>query len=447
MIGSTPTLAEFVPLPMQAKILKDIASFDYSLGTHEILLSGSLGSAKSIVLAHIGIRHCIENEYAGCLIARRALPDLKDTLYKKIIEHMGSVNPYYFKAQDSIARIKFRNGSNIIARSWADKHYLKLRSLELSHALIEELTENEEPDPYMELFPRVGRLPHINKPIVISATNPASPSHWAYKHFIEPNLGGNKHPTRHVYYSRTEDNPYLPTSYIEQLKRDLDPKLARRMLYGEWIELTKDVVYYSYDSSRQYSKDTWKPRDNTTIQLSFDFNIGVGKPLSAVLMAYEDDAFHVFSEVVIHGARTADALDEMFARNLLKPGRLYEIDGDAAGKARSTSSHRSDYDIIRDRLDREGISYVYKVRASNPPVRTRHNIVNAYCLNEHGQTRLFIHNCPTADKGLRLTELRKGSNYIENDDNEWQHISTAIGYAIVRKHDELKRPLQRTEFL
>jgi hypothetical protein len=442
MIGSTPTFQEFDPrlIPMQAKVIKDIASFDYSLGTHEVLLSGSIGSAKSILMAHVIARHCIENYQAAALIGRRALPDLKDTLYKKIIEHISDLDPSLYKQNDSTGRVAWRNGSEIIPRSWADKHYLKLRSIELSMAAIEELTENigDDETAYHEINMRVGRLPHIKTPLIISATNPDAPSHWAYRYFIEPNIG-RKHPTRHVYYSRTEDNPFLPRSYIDKLKSDLDPKMARRMLYGEWIEITRDIVYYAYDSQAQYSNEPWKPRDETVIQISFDFNIGLGKPLSAVAMAFEDGVFHVFKEVVIHGARTEDALDELFLRGIIKQGPRYEIDGDATGKSRSTNSKRSDYDIITERLTREGINFAYKVRLSNPPIRLRHNIVNSYCKNCNGEIRLKLHGVPTADRGMKLTALKKGANYIEDDSNEFQHITTAIGYAIVRKHNELNR--------
>lgn len=449
MIGSTPTLAEFVPLPMQMRVLRDIQRFDYSLGTHEILLSGSVGSSKSILLAHIMLRHCLENSHAGVMMGRRALPDLKDTLYKKVLEHIGSVPESLYSAHDSVARVQFKNGSNIIARSWADKHYSKLRSLELSLATIEELTENDDDDSeaYLETTFRVGRLPHIKTPLIVSATNPDSPSHWVYKRFIEPNSGGHKHPTRHVYYSRTEDNPYLPSSYIDQLKRDLDPKMARRMLYGEWIEIKDDVIYYEYNSDVQYRKEKWRPREGTPISISWDFNIGDGKPLSAVAMCYQDGAFHIFEEVVVDGARTEDALDEFFERGIIRQGPYYEIDGDASGKSRSTNSKHSDYDIIKQRLSQEGINYGYRVRLSNPPVRTRHNLVNAYCRNSLGEVRLFVWNCKTADEGLRLTALKKGSSYVEDDSKRFQHITTAIGYCIARVHKDENRTEQRTVIL
>jgi hypothetical protein len=436
MIGSTPTFQEFDPtiIPFQQRVIDDIANYDYNLGSHEVLLSGSVGSSKSILMAHIIIRHCLENNRARFLIGRRALPDLKDTLYLKILEHLEGIDSRYYKVWGHIGKIWFVNGSEIISKSWADKRYSKLRSLELSGAAIEELTENHGDDEqaYHEIKMRVGRLPHIKNPLIISATNPDSPSHWAYKHFITPNSGGQKHPTRHVYYSRTEDNPFLPKQYIEQLKTDLDPKRAQRMLYGKWIEIQDEVIYHAYDSDTQFSRKPWMPRPETTIMISFDFNIGDGKPLSACALCYQDGAYHVFAEVIIEGARTEEACKEFFDREIIVPGKRYELYGDASGKARHTSSKRSDYEIIKESFDRNGINYKYCVPLSNPAIRMRHNTINAYCRNALGEVRLFIHNCPTVDEGLRLTAFKKGANLIENDSLRSQHVTTALGYAIVR---------------
>ena len=451
MIGSTPTFTEFNPtiIPFQQKVIDDIAAYDYGLGSHEVLLSGSVGSSKSILMAHIIIRHCLENNRARFLIGRRALPDLKDTLYLKILEHLEGIDSRYYRVWHNTGKVWFINGSEIISKSWADKRYSKLRSLELSGAAIEELTENHGDDEqaYHEIKMRVGRLPHVKCPLIISATNPDSPSHWAFKHFIIPNSGGEKHPTRHVYYSRTEDNPFLPKQYIEQLKTDLDPKRARRMLYGEWIEIQDEVIYYAYDSASQYRKAEWKPRPETPIMISFDFNIGDGKPLSACAIAYENGCFHVFAEVIIEGARTGEAMQEFFDRNIIVKGKAYEIYGDASGKARHTSSKRSDYEIIKESLDREGINYKYCVPLANPAIRTRHNTINAYCRNANGDVRLYVHNCPTVDEALRLTAFKKGASMIEDDSKRFQHVGTALGYCLVRKIADMERNKTRSIIL
>lgn len=400
-------------------------------------------------MAHAIVTHCIMNKGARALIGRLSMPALRATLFNKILEHIGRdlIEGKDFIINQTTASIKFRNGSEILSRSWSDKKYFKVRSLELSCVGIDELTETDTDDFYKEIKMRVGRIPNIKENFIISATNPGDPSSWQHKYFIEPNSNGQKHKTRHVFYSKTSENPFLPPQYLKQLQADLGVKEAKRMLLGEWLSLSEDVIYYAYDSDAQYSKGAWLPGDSTPIIISFDFNIGLGKPMSAVAMCFEDGIFHIFAEVVVEGARTEDVMDEFFDRGIITKGRKYDIDGDASGKNRSTNSKRSDYDIIRHRLDSEGIAYTYKVKLSNPPIRARHNIVNAYCKNSLGQVRLFVHNCKTADEGLRLTSLKKGSTLVENDDKPYQHITTAIGYAIHRVHSEINRGEQRTVIL
>ena len=54
--SKVPTLTEFNPykVPYQIKVLSLIRQeYNYNLGPLEILLSGSVGSAKSLLLAHI----------------------------------------------------------------------------------------------------------------------------------------------------------------------------------------------------------------------------------------------------------------------------------------------------------------------------------------------------------------------------------------------------------
>lgn len=450
--SSTPAFSDFDPsiIPYQDQVIDDFYSNnDYSLGVHESLLSGSVGSAKSILLAHLGIRHCLENPGAKVLIGRENMPDLRDTLFVKMAEHLTDENlieGYHFKLYARECRIVFPTfGSEIIGKSWGDGNFMKLRSLELSMACIEELTENQDQDIYDEIKMRVGRLPHIKTNNIICATNPDSPAHWAYQYFVEPKLKNvGNFPTRHVYYSVTTDNPFLPKWYIEQLKQDLDPRMARRMIYGEWIEIDQDIIYSSYKIDRNYRDYDYKVKEELPIMMCFDFNIGVGKPMSCVFGQYhkETRSFHWFDEIIIHGARTADIMVEAESRGLLKYNSLYEIYGDSTGDSRDTRNILTDYDIIKKYLGtirRENghyLKWIFNVPHSNPPVRTRHNIVNATCLNEVGEVRFYAYKkCKMLDKGMRLTSLKKNGSYLEDDSPEYQHCTTAVGYCIVYKNN------------
>ena len=453
MISATPSLVEFDPnvIPYQHRVIQDIRkNYDYSLGVHEILLSGALGSAKSTLLAHIAVTHCLNNSNACFLIGRLSMPALRATLFQKIIEHIGGDlkdgRDYFIN--ETTATIRFKNKSKILSRSWSDRKFFKVRSLELSGAAIEETTENEESDFYHEIKMRVGRLRHINEKIIIHATNPSDPSHWMYKYFIEPNSGGVDHQTKHVYYSKTEENPFLPDSYITQLKKDLDPKMAERMLYGVWNEIKGNVVYHQYDQATQYKRRPYSINPAFPVTLSWDFNLADGKPMSMCCMQYIDDTFHIFDEVVIDGARTADTIEELDHKGLLKAEWDYQICGDAAGKHRDTRGSRSDWDIILKELQNRNLKTTFLVPPSNPGVRNRHNRVNAYCKNAEGAVRLFVYEkAPTVDEGFRLVKLKPGANYIEDDSKRYQHVLTSAGYAIYMLSMMANRKAQSTTLL
>jgi len=255
---SQTNYSDFSPrvIPYQSAVVDFLDEWDFSTGTPEILLSGSVGSAKSILMAHIAVRHCLENPGARVCLARKAMPDLKATIFKEILEHIADdfVEGKHYSVNNSSASITWFNGSEIISRSWSDKKYKKVRSLKLSMVVIEELTENndEDKEAFDNLKMRLRRIESVKENIFICATNPDSPAHFAHKYFFESDS-----PNRKVFKSITTDNPFLDPVYIEQLKADLDPKMARRMLYGEWLEIDADRVYHAYNPEKNFVNDLY----------------------------------------------------------------------------------------------------------------------------------------------------------------------------------------------
>jgi hypothetical protein len=419
--------------------------------TNNYLSNGSVhhNSSKTTLLGHLVVTHCMFNPGARVLIGRRTLPDLRATLFAKIVEHIGvdlEVGKDYFINQTT-ASIKFRNGSEIISRSWADTHFMKVRSLDLSMAAIEELSENDDSSFYQEIKMRVGRLNHVRENIIICATNPDSPASVWFDYFEMGKSEADRSLTKHVYYSKTRDNPFLAPQYIEQLQRDLDPRMARRMLEGEWLEIAKDVVYYAYVMERNHRDYEYKYDEKEPIHFSWDFNIGTGKPLSVVIFQFIKGVIHLADEVIVHGLRTEDSCEELAGRGFFEFKTLFYVHGDASGRNRDTRNIKSDYDIIKNYLanyrtyDERPIDFVMDVPLANPPIRKRHNVVNSHCLNDLNETRLFTYKgAKMVSKGLRLVALREGSNYVEDDSKEYQHVTTALGYGLVAVTKDRGKP-------
>lgn len=441
MVSGTPSLSEFDPkaIPWQLDLIKNVRrNFNYQNGFHDVLLSGTVGSAKSMAGCHLALTHCLLYPGARLCLARRSMPDLKDTIFSKILEHIGKdlKEGRDYWVNESRAQIHFRNKSKIISRSWGDRKAKKARSLDLSALLIEELTENEDEadrQAIEELKMRLGRVAGVPENWCIAMTNPDSPAHWAYKYYFE-----SQSENRHVILSTLDENPFLPPWYKESLLRNLDPKTAERMVYGRWIEIKGEVVYHSYEREVNFKNYAYRVDPNHPIRISWDFNIGEGKPLSLVLFQYIDGVFHFFDEVVIHSAITEDSCAELAARGLLDYDALYLIHGDATGRARSTQSKHSNYEIIRQFLlnyqtpDGRRPKFEFQVLRSNPPIRERHRQVNSHFKNALGDVRAYVYSpCKVTDEGFRLTKLKKGGQYIEDDSASYQHITTAAGYGML----------------
>ncbi len=440
--SSTPRLHEFNPalIPFQYRFLYDLRNrFNFDQGTFEFLLSGAVGSAKSLLGAHLMATHALKNPGSQQIVVRRALKDLKATFWRVLLAHYPRFREWYNKSDMAIY---LPNGSIIFGGSYDDGNYDRFRSYELSGALIEEATECKEEELYDALLMRVGRLPHVGENYMGLITNPDSPAHWIHGKFMD-----NPTPTRHVYYSITDKNPFLKPTYVSQLRASLPAKMALRMLDGQWIEINDDVIYYEYDAKFNYRDEIYVINPQFPIYLTFDFNVALNKPMSAALGQFINDEWHWFSDVVVKGARTITLMEEIQSRGFFDWDVQWIIDGDATGRAGTSASLFSNYDIITNFLsnymkrDLAGqiktnhrVSYKKMVPIENPPIRTRHNMMNLYCHNADGRRRFFVYKgAQVLHKGMRLTALKKGAQYLEDDSKEYQHVTTAVGYAVTRE--------------
>jgi hypothetical protein len=475
--GSTPSFVEFDPRAVKWQkyvfwLIRKVWKRDW--GLLEILMSGSFGSAKSIVIAHLAVTHCLMHEKAVFLLGRLAKPDLKGTIYKKIIEHIEDelVEGVDYIANTNEAYIKFlKNKSEIISYSWRDGNHKKLRSIEASAGAIEELTENEgkHSEAYKEFKNRVGRLAHVPESFLICATNPDDPGHWVYNYFIDKGYEFKKwvkkfknsfasfvtsketpYSNRIVFYSVTTDNPFLHPGYIDSIMSSYGPREIERYIYGKWVPIIGDSVYYSYKPDRSFLKDKeYKVDSRYPISISHDFNIGKGKPMSAAASQYINGVWHTFKTFVIEGISTPQLMEEIGSSGVLDHGCTILIHGDGCGAHRDTRSLTTDYQIIKQYYDSyrtpqgNPVAYSYQVPLKNPPVKARHNIVNGLLCNAKGEVRWFVYKgCGVVNDAFQMTKLVENGNYIEDDSKPYQHIGTALGYAAVRVHQLEEREIR-----
>lgn len=433
---STPTFTDFDPhkIPWQFNATKAAHKFDYTKGVYEQFYSGSIGSAKTIQHIHLIVKHCLENKGARYLMTRRVLKDLKRTSWAVLLRHMADIPQYIESYNKSDMKITFINGSEILGDSYEKGDLEKFRSLELTGADFEEGNECNQ-ETYEAIKMRVGRVPGVKQNIITIRCNPDEPSHWLYKYFIQD----IEHQCKQVFYSLTEQNPFLPKWYIENLRRDLTPLMAKRMLMGQWISIKSAAIYYAYDDKTQFIKKPYQVNPYFPIDLMHDFNIGQGKPMSMALGQYINGSFHIFNEFIMDGFNTGQLMDEVIDSGIFEKRNKFRVFGDCNGWNKDTRGTQTDYDIIQSKIEKykrkNGThpKVAMEVPKSNPLVRARQNIVNVSCCNDLNEKHFFVYkDAPTVDEGLRLTKLKKGSTYQEDDSDRFQHVITAVGYYIYR---------------
>jgi hypothetical protein len=125
-----------------------------------------------------------------------------------------------------------------------------------------------------------------------------------------------------------------------------------------------------------------------------------------------------------------DNLDEFEAQGHFAGFHRFEVYGDASGRASSSNSLRSNYDLIKDWFGQRNLNVEIKVPRSNPALVKRWTTVNAMCQNAKQETRIFVYpGCPVLNQGMKLSKKKKGTA-MEDDSKSYQHITTALGYAV-----------------
>lgn len=425
-------------VPWQWPALKHFTSLDWSLGVHDIGYCGIVGSAKTTLAAWQILDHCCRFRDANAFIGRRSFQDLKETSYtelKDFIENTWGAEAVDSWCMEGTCSIQFPWGSKVTGGTWGDGRYEKYKSKKYSAAWLEEPTENsgEEYNGFLNVFrPRVGRISNNNSDVqenfIIYSFNAHDPEHPIYDEFYVNPVEG----LTHLFESKEMNNPFLHDAYYTNLMKRLDPLNIKRQLYNEWTTASVGSIYHAYDPKKNYRDQGYTINKRYPVHISWDFNIGDGKPLSVVMSQYIDDTFHYFDEIIIEGIRTEDSCVEIHNRGYFNHGLTFVLQGDATGASRSTSSRVSDWIIIRDFFNKHPKRPIYKfqVGKSNPAVRSRHNTVNGYMYNGLGEVRLYVYKkCPTLNKGFKLTAFKKNSS-IEDDSKYYQHCTTSAGYNI-----------------
>lgn len=141
---------------------------------------------------------------------------------------------------------------------------------------------------------------------------------------------------------------------------------------------------------------------------------------------------YLLDEIVLTSAVSKQSALEFVDKFKNHKNKHVLIYGDPAGQAGEKHGHASDYTDIEGVLRANGWAFTRKVKPAHPAIKDRQNAVRAKIKTADGSISLYVnpHTAPWSDKGLATVQLKEGSTFQEDQSNQYQHITTAIGYCV-----------------
>jgi hypothetical protein len=219
----------------------------------------------------------------------------------------------------------------------------------------------------------------------------------------------------------------LPADVIASAKRVMSAKQFKQEFEASF-ETATGRIYEDY-GKENYTKEVIQPHERLCWMHDQNYT-----PLSSAVGAVRDGALYLMDEIVLTSAVSRQSAVEFVERYKDHKNKHVDVFGDPAGKAGEKHGHASDYTDIEDVLRSAGWTYSRKVARAAPAIKDRQNAVRAKICNATGERSLFVNTtkAPMCNKGLTTVQLQKGSTFQEDQKNESQHITTAIGYMVHR---------------
>lgn len=319
---------------------------------------------------------------------------------------------YKCQINESELAIKLPNNSEIAIKGAEQEN--NLRGAGLDMVVMEE---------YSYIKPRVWE--EIIYPMLTTTNGDAffigTPN--GYDHLYDAYLRGQgKDKDWKSWQYTTVDGGYVPEEEIKKAKSMMDERAFKTEFLASF-ETTGNRAAYNFDRNTHVRKAN---QLSNNLFFGLDFNVSM---MSCVLgCSYTDGTIHYFDEIRLENSNT-----EEMAREMKKIAPNAPVYPDAAGSARSTTSHRSDHQILRD----HGFHVISK--KANPPIIDRLNALNRMLKDANGRIRITVDpKCTYLIKDLEQVQ-RSRDGKIDKSDIALTHMLDACSYYISYRHPIISR--------
>jgi len=232
-------------------------------------------------------------------------------------------------------------------------------------------------------------------------------------------LKGQSDPEWASWQYKTIEGGFVSDDEIDRLRANMDGRLYRQEMEGSF-ESTGNRAAYNFDRDIHIKK-----ADSLTGNrfIGMDFNVDY---MSAVFACeYTDGTVHYFDEI-----RQANSNTESMAKEMKKKWGLHPTFPDPAGRARSTTSNRSDHAILRE------FGYPVYARRAHPAVKDRLACLNKKLLDAKDKVGMTVDpKCKYLIKDLEQCQRDKRGG-IDKSNQELSHMIDACSYLL-----EIKFPI------
>lgn len=339
------------------------------------VLYGSAGSGKSYSIAQKIIKRVLEERGHTVWAFRKVSTYLEASVYttlKDVIFSFGAEGEFSFNETRKL--IRCNNGNKIYCAGLDEPE--KIKSItEMTIAWVEEATEfNEEDVNQIDL--RMRGKTDVYRELILSF-NPISELHWIKSKYFDNVVEGISD-NLFVLHSDYRDNLFLDDAYVQRLLKmhSHNPNDYRVYVLGDWGRIVTGSEYYKNFNEEKHIGNT-EIHSALPLHLTFDFN--VIPYMSATVWQIEKvgDLWQVrgLDELTMRHPKnsTEDTCYEFLERFDDHPQGVV-VYGDATGRARKTSSKKTDYMIIEQILGHRIIEM--RVPRSNPLPQERNTFMN-----------------------------------------------------------------------
>lgn len=217
----------------------------------------------------------------------------------------------------------------------------------------------------------------------------------------------------------------LPPDVIDAMKQAMGAKQFKQEFEASF-ETASGRIYEDY-SKANYTNETIQPHELLWWMHDQNFT-----PLSSAIGVKRGNDLYLLDEIVLTSAVSRQSALEFVEKYKDHQNKTVYIYGDPAGRAGEKHGHKSDYNEIEDVLSAHGWKFQRRVKKAHPAIKDRQNAVRAKILNADGVVSLYINpkTAPWCHEGLATVQLQEGSTFQEDQKNQYQHITTAIGYCV-----------------